>query len=191
MGIEEHRLLSLLFAINQLKRIPRMGWVVRGVGPADAESVAEHTCCMALTALLLAEMTNEPVDRGRLLTICLLHDLPETQILDLVPTAIHYLTAAVKRQAEEEVLTDLLAELPSGQELRTLWQEFEEGTSVEGRPARDADRLEMMIQAAAYERAGWRDLDEFWQAMSRHRWEFPISEALFRELLAEREDRKR
>jgi len=180
-------LLSLLLAVNQLKRIPRMGWAVRGVGPADTESVAEHTCGTAFTALLLAESVDEPVDRGRLLTICLLHDLAETQILDLLPTAIQYLTPAAKRRAEETALADLLADLPSGEEFQALWQEFEDGTTVEGRLARDADKLEMMVQAAAYERAGWRHLDEFWQEMRKYRWEFPISEALFRKLVAERE----
>jgi len=179
-------LLSLLFAVNQLKRIPRMGWAVRGVGPADTESVAEHICGMAFTALLLAELVEEPVDRGRLLTVCLLHDLAETQILDLVPTAIRYLTPTAKRRAEENALADLLADLPSGEEFQALWQEFEDGTTIEGRLARDADRLEMVIQAAAYERAGWRHLEEFWQAMEKYRWEFPISEALFRELAEER-----
>ena len=185
--IEVRRLLALLFEVNQLKRIPRMGWLVRGVGPADTESVAEHTYGMALTALLLAEMVGEPVDRGRLLTMCLLHDLPETQILDLVPAAIHYLTPVAKRRAEEAALADLLAGLPAAEEFQALWQEFEEGTTVEGRLARDADRLELIIQAAAYERAGWRQLDEFWQEMKKHRWEFPVSAAVFRGLVAERE----
>ena len=186
-----HHLLSLLFAANQLKRIPRMGWAVRGVGPADTESVAEHTYGMALTALLLAEMVDEPMDRGRLLTICLLHDLAETQVLDLVPAAIQYLTPAAKRRAEEAALADIVADLPSGKEFQALWQEFEEGTTVEGRLARDADRLEMMIQAAAYEQAGWRNLDEFWEAMDKHCWEFPVSEVLFRELVAERQSRSK
>jgi len=184
-------LLALLFAVNQLKRIPRMGWLVRGVGPADTESVAEHTCGMALTALLLAERMDEPVDRGRLLSICLLHDLPETQILDLVPAAIRYLTPAAKRSAEESALSDLLAGLPAAAEWQALWQEFEKGTTVEGRLARDADRLEMMIQTAAYERAGWRQLDEFWQEMKKHHWEFAASEMVFDDLVAEREGKTR
>ena len=186
MKIDVRHLLLLLFEVNQLKRIPRMGWVMHGIGPADTESVAEHTYGMALTALLLAELVDEPVDRGRLLTICLLHDLPETQILDLVPTAVRYLTPAAKRRAEELALADLLSDLPSRQELQALWQEFEDGTTPEGRLARDADKLDMMIQAAAYERAGWLQLGQFWQGMKQHNWEFPASQEMFRKLAEQR-----
>jgi len=186
MKIHVHHLLPLLFEINQLKRIPRMGWAVRGIGLSDTESVAEHTYGMALTALLLAQLVDEPVDRGRLLTICLLHDLPETQILDLVPAAVRYLTPAAKRRAEELALADLLSDLPSRQELQALWQEFEDGTTPEGRLARDADKLDMMTQAAAYERAGWRQLGEFWREMRKHDWEFPASQELFRKMAEQR-----
>jgi putative hydrolase of HD superfamily len=187
MTTNVNELLGLLAQTNQLKRIPRMGWLLRGVGPADTESVAEHTFGMAFTALLLAEYVEQPVDRGRLLTVCLLHDLPEAEILDLVPAAVRYLTPASKRRAEEAALSDLLAAVPAGDEFGALWKEFEDGTSTEGRLARDADKLEMLLQAAAYEQAGWRGMEEFWETMSHHSWEFPISDQLFRALAAQRD----
>jgi len=180
-------LLSLIAQSNQLKRIPRMGWLLRGIGPADAESVAEHTYGVAIIALLLAESLDQPVDRGRLLSICLLHDLPETVTADLVPAAVRYLTAAAKYSAEEAALSDLLSDVPSAETFGALWRDFSDGTSTEARLARDADKLDMLIQAAAYEQAGWRGLDEFWETISRYAWEFPISGALHQELVARRE----
>jgi len=86
------RLLELLLDGNQLKRIPRSGWLLRGVGPAETESVAEHTCGTALTALFLTELIDEEIDMARLLAMCLLHDLPETQLMDLPPSAARHLT---------------------------------------------------------------------------------------------------
>ena len=180
------RLLALLMDGNQLKRIPRSGWLLRGVGPAETESVAEHTYGTALTALFLAELIDEDVDLARLLAMCLLHDLPETQLMDLPPAAVLHLTPAGKRKAEESALRSLLSGVRSSPALQALWTEFEEASSVEGRLARDADKLEMMIQAACYERSGRRGLDEFWGTMARHRWEFAVCQKLFDELSARR-----
>jgi len=186
MASDIPRLLDLLFDVNQLKRMPRMGWLVRGVGAADAESVAEHTYGTALTALFLSELVEPPIDRGRLLAICLLHDLPEVKVSDLVPSAVRYLTARVKHVAEQSALLDILSSSCQREDLLHLWQEFEEGSSAEGRLARDADRIEMLIQATAYERCGWRGLTEFWESQDAIAWEFPISRAVFQELLVAR-----
>jgi len=180
------RLLQLLLAGNQLKRIPRSGWLLRGIGPAETESVAEHTYGTALTALFLAELIDEEIDMARLLTICLLHDLPESQLMDLPPSAVVHFTPAGKRQAEESALHRLLSGIRDSQELQALWREFEEAGSVEGRLARDADKLEMMIQAACYERSGRRGLGEFWETMTQYPWEFSASRELLEELRAQR-----
>jgi putative hydrolase of HD superfamily len=175
-------LVSLLRQANAMKHIPRMGWLLRGIATANAESVAEHTFGVAITALLLADFVDEPLDQGRLLTMCLLHDLPETVITDLVPMAVQYLSPAGKHDAEKRALSDLLRGAPSEERLKSLWQEYALGSSQEARLARDADKLEMVIHAAALERAGWRALDEFWESASLHSWEFAISARVFHHL---------
>ena len=43
-----------------------------------------------------------------------------------------------------------------------LWDEFENGTSIEGKLVRAADKLELMIQVLEYEKVGYRSLDKFW-----------------------------
>jgi putative hydrolase of HD superfamily len=70
--------------------------------------------------------------------------------------------------------------------MAALWQEFEESSSPEGRLVRDADKLEMMVQCLRYEQAGCRGLDEFWQAMDRREWHYPLSEELYARLRAMR-----
>jgi len=71
------RALKVLRAANRLKLVPRTGWLLRGVQPA--ESVADHTYGVALTALLLADLIAELVDRERLLILALLHDLADVR----------------------------------------------------------------------------------------------------------------
>ena len=56
----------------QLKRTPRMGWVQRGI--PNAESVAAHSYGAAYTAMLLAQVIEEPIDLGRILSMAVIHD---------------------------------------------------------------------------------------------------------------------
>ncbi len=50
-------LLTLLDRANDLKRLPRMGWLLAGVAPA--ESVAEHSFGVAFLSLLLVDAIND------------------------------------------------------------------------------------------------------------------------------------
>lgn len=182
----ETDIVNLARTFQQLKRIPRTGWLLRGVPPGEAENVAAHTAGTSLLALALAELVSVPVDRARLLAICLLHDLAEARLSDLPWPAARYLPAGAKRNAEEQVLDDVLAGLPFAAPWQELWQEFEDASTTEGRLARDADRLDMLFQAAAYEQAGRRGLDEFWKAPDGLSWYFPESAGLSAQLQVQR-----
>ncbi len=179
---------SLAGAMVRLKGIPRAGWLLRGVPAGEAESVAAHSWGVALVALALAELHQEPVDVGRLLSMCLLHDLAESVLGDLPGPASNYLPPGAKQAAERQALADILARLPFAPAWQTLWEEFEAGTTIEAQLARDADRLDMLIQAAGYEEAGRRNLGEFWQTVGSHPWRSPWSAGLAQRLLA-RHDR--
>jgi len=173
--------MQLLLNAHRLKRTPRTGWVMRGV--ADAESVADHSFGVAFISLILAEMVGQPLDKAKLLTIALLHDLPESVVSDLpTPAAVHFPSGA-KREAETEALNELLRRSPCAGQWRTWWQEFEDGTSIEGRLVRDADRLDMLIQAHVYEQTtGNRWLEEFWPRSDTLPFEFATAQALYEEL---------
>jgi len=173
--------LQLLLNAHRLKCTPRTGWVTRGV--ADAESVADHCFGVAFISLTLAEMVDRPIDKAKLLTIALLHDLPESVISDLpTPAAVHFPPGA-KRKAEAEALNELLNGLPCAEYWHSWWQEFEDGTSIEGQLVRDADRLDMLIQAHVYEQTtGNRWLEEFWPPSEDLSFEFSAAQALYDEL---------
>jgi len=175
--------LQLFLDAHRLKRTPRTGWVMRGV--AGAESVADHSFGVAFISLVLAELVDQPLDRAKLLTIALLHDLPESVISDLPTPAAAYFPAGTKQKAEAAALSELLRRLSCAEQWQVWWQEFEDGTSLEGRLVRDADRLDMFIQAHVYEQTtGNRWLEEFWPGSESPPFEFAVVQALYDELRA-------
>ena len=175
------RLVDLLIETATLKRMPRTGWGMRGV--PHVESVAEHSFGAAFVAMALAAVLGEGiVDLEKVLIMALLHDLAEVRLTDLPASAIRLIPETVKGQAEARAIGELLSSLPGGGQMAALWQEFEEGSSPEGRLVRDADNLEMMGQCLSYEQAGSRGLDEFWQAMDQRQWNYPLSEELYARL---------
>jgi putative hydrolase of HD superfamily len=179
------RLVDLLMETATLKRMPRTGWGMRGV--PHVESVAEHSFGAAFVAMALAAVLGEGiVDLEKVLIMALLHDLAEVRLTDLPASAIRLIPETVKGQAEAKAIGELLSPLPGGGQMAALWQEFEEGSSPEGRLVRDADKLEMMVQCLCYEQAGSRGLDEFWQAMDQRQWHYPLSEELYARLRAMR-----
>ncbi|HEX9369834.1 MAG TPA: HD domain-containing protein [Roseiflexaceae bacterium] len=167
-----HDLVTLYAQVATLKLLPRIGWLQRGV--ARPESVAEHTFGVATLALLVGDGV-AGLDRGRLLAIALLHDMAETLLSDLPASARRLVGAARKHDAEHRALEELLARLPRRDEYVALWQEYARGGSREARLVKGLDRIEMLAQALAYERAGSRALAEFW-ADAEEGWgdEFPI-----------------
>jgi putative hydrolase of HD superfamily len=181
--------LQLLFDAHRLKHIPRTGWAMRGV--TGAESVADHSFGVAFISLVLAEVLDQPLDRAKLVTIALLHDLAESVIGDMPTPATMHFPPGAKRDAEMQALGDLLHDVPGTEHWHTWWQEFRDGTSVEGRLVRDADRLDMLIQAHVYEQTtGNRWLAEFWSAAHESAFEFAATQTLCRELVALRQRSK-
>jgi hypothetical protein len=78
-GEKWNRIAEFLFETMLLKRVHRTGYQFLGPGK---ESVAEHTFGVMCIAWTLAELSPE-ARKGRLLAMCLLHDLPEARMGDL------------------------------------------------------------------------------------------------------------
>lgn len=170
--------------VQTLKLLPRTGWLQRGL--RNVESIAEHSFGVAALALIVGDLQPE-LDRGRLLAIALVHDLAEALIGDLPASASRLIGKAAKHEAERKALLELLGGLPQGERYVVLWEEYSSGGSPEARLVKALDRLEMLGQALAYERAGARGLNEFWEEL--HNWgeEFPVVRALAEQLAHEHE----
>jgi putative hydrolase of HD superfamily len=187
---EIETLATLLDRANDLKRLPRMGWLLAGVAPA--ESVAEHSYGVAFLSLLLADAINdgwadeglaEPLSVERTLRLALLHDLAESLLTDLPKRSSDLIGSAVKHAAEDEAMVALLSTLSDGESFLVLWQEYDAESTPEARLVKDADKLEMVHQALCYEQRGQANLEEFWQG---HFWTYTASFTLFKTLLARR-----
>src|SRR5262245_12902601 len=103
-------LLDLLLETQLLDRIPRSGYVLRGV--VDPESVTEHSWHVLFLVWAVGGRIPE-IDLPRAVEIALVHDLAELRVGDLPRTAAHYFPAGAKKAAEAAAMADVLAPLPA------------------------------------------------------------------------------
>ena len=141
------------YELGVLKRIRRAGWWHAGV--RDPESVAEHTMRVAQLAAIIA--AEEGADPARASFLALWHDSQETRTGDLPHTITGYLNKPDPRR----ITADQTAKLParSRDVIRTAVDEYESRQSDEALCAKDADQLEMLLQAVEYRDVGVRRID--------------------------------
>lgn len=95
-------------------------------GVSHPESVAEHTFCVAFLAMILAESIEEEVDRGRLLTIALLHDLGEAFTTDLPEPALRSCRRESKDRPRKMIIQAYVYEQSTGnRNLDEFWKFME------------------------------------------------------------------
>ncbi|MCW7752712.1 HD domain-containing protein [Desulfobotulus sp. H1] len=141
------RIVHLLFEALMLKRLPRSGYHFLGSG---SESVAEHSFMITMIAYVMGQM-NPEADQGKLMAMCLLHDLPEARMGDLNYVQKKYVCAD-----EKKAVRDLVKGLSFGGEMVRLLDEFTQGESLEARLARDADQLAFLVDLKALADTGRR-----------------------------------
>lgn len=132
-----HQLVNLFHEAGMLAKIPRSGFAFLGSGE---QSVAEHSHRTVMIGFVLAHMVEEPIDKYKLLTMCLLHDLPEARTGDL-----NYVNKKYVKENIEKALHDICHASPLGQEIVKYIKEFEEEVTLEAKLAHDADQLEMLL----------------------------------------------
>jgi putative hydrolase of HD superfamily len=134
MSARAELIVGTVLGLDTMADLPRTGWLLRGVRPC--ESIADHSYFVALVTMLLVDALRAEgaaVDGEKAL-----------------------------RMALEELERGLAEELlPPGP--REVWEQMEEGASLEARIVKAADKIQMMIKALAYGRAHRGHLEEFWQ----------------------------
>ena len=156
---------ELVLAIEKLKEVRRKGWVDSGV--QDAESVADHTCSMAL-CVLFAALERKDIDLKKALTMALIHDLAESVVGDITP--YDGVSKKEKLAKEKKAMIGLLKSISKDNQklLLDLWNELDAGQSPEAKLVLQADVFDRVIQANIYRNKG-EDVDRFFHAVNELR----------------------
>lgn len=109
------------------------------------ENDAEHSWHIAVMAMLFQEYAVEPVDIGRVVQMCVVHDLVEIEAGDTF--AYDAKGNLDKEKREKEAADRLFAKLPKdqGDLIRSLWEEFDAMETADAKYAACMDRLQPFL----------------------------------------------
>ncbi|MET7617128.1 HD domain-containing protein [Streptomyces sp. NPDC005408] len=167
-----------LYEAGTLKHVRRTGWWMAGV--RDPESVAEHSWRTSLIASIIAKL--EGADPARAAFLAVWHDSQETRTGD-----VNYLGKKYSPGADpQDVTADQTAGMPDvlASAVRELVAEYEAKESPEAVCARDADKLECMLQGIEYKAQGYENAQR-WIDNSRGRLVTETAHRLADELLSQ------
>ena len=145
-------LAELIRSSGKLKKIKRSGWLHKA-GITDCESVADHSFRTAILGAYFAEESD--LDSGKVARMCLIHDLAESTLGDLMPEEKSSKTR--HRNAEHTFLSSLFRKLPRKarkaflSDLQELWGR----NSEEARLVWQIDKFEMGLQQREYLSMGY------------------------------------
>lgn len=128
-------------------------------GHGRNENDAEHAWHMAIMAYLLQEYSNEKIDVGRVMLMCLIHDVVEIDAGDTYAYDAEGLkTQKAREDAAKERLYSLLPD-DQKQELIDIFDEFEERKTPEARFARALDNLQPLLLNNSNDGGDWKNHD--------------------------------
>lgn len=150
--------IDFLTLCHRLKTTKRKGWINHGI--KGAESIADHMYRMGLMALIAGDVPG--LNRERCIKIALVHDIAEAIVGDITPS--DGVPKAEKSRREQAALNEMCEVLGGGmraEEIKELWFEYENNSSLEANLVKDFDKVEMILQALEYEIEHGKVLDEF------------------------------
>ena len=142
------------------REIDKEKFIGRQTYIADAsrkENDAEHAWHMAIMAYLLKEYSNEPVDIGKVMLMCLIHDIVEIDAGDTYAyDAENLKTQKAREDAAKERIFSILPE-EQKEELIKLFDEFEAYETAESKFAHVMDNLQPLILNNSNGGGDWRE----------------------------------
>jgi putative hydrolase of HD superfamily len=143
---------DLLFEAKILKFVPRAGFHFLGAGK---ETVAEHSFTTTFIAFVISKMAPD-VDALKLMSMCLIHDLPEARTGDHNYVHKRYVTVD-----EKQVMIDATKGIEFADSMVELITEFKDQQSKESLLAYDADQLAFILDLKSISDTGHSAPDEW------------------------------
>ena len=199
-----NKLVHFFYETGKLKDIPRRGWVL--IGMKKPASIMDHSYRMALMTWILGRRKRLNMERA--IKMALVHDLCELYAGDITPydhgSALpkdkkkwpklfdtwprfskyeKMQNFLKKHKKEQDALKKLTKDIPSeiGEEIISLWRDYEKGTSKEARFVRQINRMETLLQACEYSKeTNKRPYNSWWIGSEEH-----IDDPLLKEFMAE------
>lgn len=152
-------------AIEKLKHTHRRGWLKRKI-PDAKDTIASHSYGATLIGWILAKENN--LDVNKVIKLLLIHDLVMAYVPDYTPQEPEYKN---KQEIENKAITKLLKALPDSlqEEFVAHFKEYQEAKTEEAQIAREADKLETVLQAHIYsKKTGTDHQSEFISAYKKY-----------------------
>lgn len=145
---------------NFLKRLQQLKAVIRATSATKdrKESSAEHSWTVAMMAWFLSsefqkEFTTD-IDINKVIKMALMHDIIEIEVADV---SVWDTKERLKtKKKEKDFFMSVIDMLPLNlkNELTLLWNEFEDGNTIESKIVRGVDRLSAALQRLVTKQ-GW------------------------------------
>ena len=138
-------------------------------GNGRRENDAEHAWHMAIMVYLLKEYANEEIDVARAMMMALIHDIVEIDAGDTY--AYDPKGLETQKAREEQAAERIFGLLPDdqGEELKSLFQEFEASETPEARFVRAMDNFQPLLLNDSNDGGDWREHEiGKSQVMKRH-----------------------
>lgn len=146
--------LKFLIEADKIKNVFRRTY---NADQSRKENSAEHSWHLALLALILSEYSNEEIDKFKVMSMVIIHDLIE---IDAGDTYVYDAEANKSKAEREQKAADrIFGILPDDQRdmIRALWEEFEERKTPEARFANVLDRFDPVILNHVGGGKAWRE----------------------------------
>lgn len=145
---------AFLREIDKAKFVQRQNYLTGG---ERKENDAEHSWHLAVMAYLFKEYADEEVDLAKTMMMLLTHDLVEIDAGDTY--AYDEKAQKTKREREYKAADRLFGMLPEDQreELRNLWEEFEQWETPEARYAHAMDNIQPIMLNDATLGKAWKE----------------------------------
>lgn len=128
--------IDLLFEIGSLRNVPR-AW--QQVLSGKVQNIVEHTYRVTMIAWIIA--VAEKADIGKVIRMCLIHDLGESRTGDVA-----FLHRGYVERHEELAGEHMFQDTLLGKESLTLLREYEARKTLEAKIVKDADNLDVDLE---------------------------------------------